>query len=91
MLIRALGLTNLGLDPTPMTSFMDDQQIAPWARREIAAAQRIGIISGDQNGNFRPTANISNAEAAAFINRLIDYMRQDLARDYSEHIVNFAN
>lgn len=91
ILLRTLGLENLGLDPTPMTTFADDRNIADWAKREIYAANRIGIIAGDADGNFRPNDYVSKAEAAAFVNRLNNYMRTDLQTDYTEHIVNYAN
>lgn len=91
ILLRTLGLENLGLEPTPMTSFTDDAQIASWAKKEIYAAKRIGIISGDSDGKFRPKEYVSKAEAAAFVNRLNQYMRTDLQTDYTEHIVNYAN
>lgn len=90
ILIRCLGLENLGLDPTPATGFTDDAQISSWAKKEIAAARKLGIISGDENGAFRPHDNISKAEGAALVNRLINYMRKDLVTDYTEHIINYA-
>ena len=91
ILLRTLGLENLGLDPTPITSFTDDKNIASWAKKEIYAANRIGIIAGDDDGRFKPTDYVSKAEAAAFVNRLNNYMRNDLQTDYTEHIVNYAN
>jgi len=90
ILLRTLGLENLALDPTPQTVFTDDAQIASWARRELAAAERIGLIVADANGRIHPRTTVSNAEAAALINRLIEYMRTDLARDYI-NIVNFGD
>ena len=90
ILVRTLGLENLGLDPTPMTTFVDDAQIANWAKKEIYAAQRLGIISGDVDGKLNPLTNITKAEGAALINRLISYMRHDLVTDYTEHIVNYV-
>ncbi|WP_317366989.1 S-layer homology domain-containing protein [uncultured Tyzzerella sp.] len=91
ILLRALGLEHLGLDPTPITPFVDDQHIGNWAKREIYAANRIGIISGDTDGKFNPKLFINKAEAAAIINRLINYMRYDMEVDYTENIVNFAD
>lgn len=91
ILVRTLGLENLGLDPTPITTFTDDSQIASWAKKEIYAANRLGIIAGDEDGKFRPKEYVSKAEAAAFVNRLNNYMRTDLQTDYTEHIVNYAN
>lgn len=91
ILLRTLGLEHLGLDPTPITPFVDDKYIANWAKKEIYAANRIGIIAGDSDGKFKPTALMSKAEGAAIINRLIDYMRADMQTDYTENIVNFAD
>ena len=91
ILLRALGLEHLGLDPTPITPFVDDEYIASWAKREVYAANRIGIIAGDADGKFNPKLFISKAEAAAITNRLLNYMRYDMQTDYAENIVNFAD
>lgn len=91
ILLRTLGLEHLGLDPTPVTPFVDDEYIASWAKKEVYAANRIGIISGDEDGKLKPKAFISKAEAAAIINRLVEYMRNDMQIDYTENIVNFAD
>lgn len=91
ILLRTLGLSRLGLSPTPITTFVDDEYIAKWAKKEIYAANKIGIVKGDIDGKFNPKTFINKAEAAAFINRLIDYMRKDMQIDYTENIVNYAN
>ena len=88
--IRALGLTNLGLDPTVITPFLDSDRIAYWAIREMAVANMLGIIGPDENGNILPTQAISKGEAAALFNHLIEYMRTGLVNDYAEQIVNIA-
>ncbi len=91
ILLRTLGFSSLGLDSTPVTTFVDDAKISSWAKKDIYAAQRIGLISGDTNGKVNPQSFVSKAEAAALVNRLIDYMREDLQADYGRNIVNFAN
>lgn len=91
VLIRSLGLENLAPAPTPVTVFTDSREISSWAMREVQAAHTIGLISGDENGNFRPRSYISKAEGAALINRLIDYMREDLVTDYSERMINYVD
>jgi hypothetical protein len=88
--LRALGLTNLGLDPTPQTSFTDDAKIADWARRDLYAALRIDLIRPDEYGGVNPKGSLTKSEAAALINRLLDYMREGLQLDYTEHIVNYS-
>ncbi|MDR1538727.1 MAG: S-layer homology domain-containing protein [Clostridiales bacterium] len=89
-MIRSLGLANLGLDPTAMTPFTDDDEIGYWARRELDAARRLGLLLPDESGRARPVEFVSKAEAAAFLSRLVDYMRSGLSEDYSKHIVNFG-
>jgi len=91
MVLRALGLENLGYDPLPITAFTDDADIETWAKRELYAAERIGLISGDTDGNLSPKTLVSKAEAAALLIRLIEYMRVDLKTDYADHIVHYPN
>ncbi|MCL2839677.1 MAG: S-layer homology domain-containing protein [Defluviitaleaceae bacterium] len=87
-IIRALGLTNIGLNPTVVTPFVDSNDIASWAMRDISVANTLGLISPDINGNLHPNRAISNAEAATLLNHLIDYLREGIVRDYADHIVN---
>jgi len=89
MMIKALGLSNLGQDPTALTPFADNASISDWARREISSAYRVGLIPPDNEGRLLPKANLTKAEAVAFINLLIDYMRTGIQLDYTEHIVNY--
>ena len=89
--LRFLGLSNLGLEPTPITPFVDDHIIGDWARRDIYAAARIGLIGPDENGMLHPRETMHKAEAAALINRLIEFMRHELQQDYTENIINFMN
>lgn len=86
--INVLGLEEVVKDKYPVTIFKDNDEIPTWSIRSIAAADKIGIIKGD-SGYFRPNANIKKAEAAALIIRLIDYMRKDMAKSYSDKILNY--
>ncbi|MBR1735998.1 MAG: S-layer homology domain-containing protein [Firmicutes bacterium] len=91
ILLRTLGLETLGLEPTSLTAFTDNSEIASWAKKEVYAANKLGIVAGDEDGNFRTTDFVSKAEAAALVNRLNQYMRSDLQTDYTENIVNYAD
>ena len=91
MMMRALGLTNVAPDPSPITPFVDDAEIAPWAKQDVYAAYTIGLIQGDEQGYLHPTEPISKAEGAAMLNRLIEYMSYDISQDYTERIVNYSN
>lgn len=82
ILIRVIGLARLGGFEGAMTPFVDDDDIAIWAKKDINAARRLGIIKGDEDGKVHPNKYISKGEAAAIINRLIDYLRTDIAKTY---------
>lgn len=80
--IRIIGLERLGVTSAPQTPFVDDEEIASWAKKEIMAGYKLGIIKGDHLGNVNPSQWISKSEAAAIINRLVDYLREDIGTDY---------
>jgi len=80
--IRVIGLERLGVSESPITPFVDDEKISSWAKKEIVAGYRLGIIQWNDSGQVLPKQWISKAEAAAIINRLIDYLRADIGKDY---------
>lgn len=80
--IRVIGLERLGVTGSPTTPFVDDEEIASWAKQEIVAGYRLGIIKGNDAGKVLPKSWISKAEAAAIINRLVDYLREEIGKDY---------
>lgn len=91
LLVRALGLTNLGIEPSVMTLYADDAEISDWAKKEIYAGTRIGLIFPDLEGKINPHAYLTKAAGAALINHLIEYMRESLTVDYTAHIVPYAD
>lgn len=80
--IRVIGLERLGVTESPITPFTDDNEISSWAKKEIMAGFKLGIIQGDTTGKVKPQQWISKSEAAAIINRLVDYLREDIGQDY---------
>lgn len=80
--IRVIGLERLGVTGSPTTPFVDDKSISSWAKKEIVAGYRLGIIQGNVLGEVMPKRWISKAEAAAIINRLVDYLREEIGKDY---------
>jgi tripartite motif-containing protein 71 len=63
MLMNALKLTSDGVK----LSFSDSDKIGTWARQAVAQSVEAGILSGYEDGSFRPTASITRAELAAMI------------------------
>lgn len=66
MLMRAMGFD----EEAPIESiFTDQENIGPWARGAVAQAVQAGIISGYEDGSFRPQQGVIRAEAAVMIAR----------------------
>ena len=55
-------------------SFTDGDSISSWAEEFVSKATTLGIIKGDQNGNFRGQDITTRAEAAALIVRVLEAM-----------------
>ncbi|MDF2821514.1 MAG: uncharacterized protein K0R15_1955 [Clostridiales bacterium] len=82
LLVRTIGLERLGIGSAPRTPFIDDSKIDSWARKEIAAAYMLNIVAGNEKNELKPKANIGKMETAAIINRMLRYLRSDIATDY---------
>ncbi|MCL6647159.1 MAG: phosphodiester glycosidase family protein [Chloroflexi bacterium] len=51
--------------------FRDSGAIAPWALEGVEEAVRLGLLQGFPDGSFRPRANLTRAEAAVLVQRLM--------------------
>ena len=69
MVARLLGLTPVQEAP----AFTDTEAMAPWARPEVAAAVKAGIIRGMPDGSFAPNALVTRAEMAVMLTRALGY------------------
>ena len=47
--------------------FADDWEIADYAKESVYALRELGILNGDDNGNFRPGDDITRAEMAKLL------------------------
>ena len=72
MAIHALGLEDAAESSKGQTMF-DDVSAEHWANGYINLAVSQGIIEGDGDGNFRPNAPISYAEAMTIMVRATGY------------------
>ncbi|MGZ9585772.1 S-layer homology domain-containing protein [Paenibacillus marinisediminis] len=50
-------------------TFTDQAKIPSWAEKAVSQAVRLGIVTGYEDGSFRPNASISRAEMTAIIGR----------------------
>jgi len=90
ILIRALGLENMGPGQNAVTVFRDNDDIPYYARNAAYVAYRIGLVQGDTTGRLNPNQSLTKSRAAALLNRFIDYMREDMARDYREKVLLYS-
>jgi len=88
--VRALGLERLAKYNQP-TGFADDDAVPAWARQAVAVARQIGLVEGDALGKFNPHEKLTRAESAVILSRLVDYLSQDLQREYREIILLFRS
>jgi heme-binding NEAT domain protein len=66
---RAAGLK---LDPNDALDFADANQIPAWARQEVAAAVKAGLVKGMDGNLFEPSATATRAQALTIIMRLLE-------------------
>ncbi len=90
MIIRSLGLQTIGITGNPQSPFLDDKEIANWAKNDIYTAYKIGIISTGTDFKIRPKEKLTKADAAVLVNSMIDYLRYDLKQNYAESVVNYV-
>jgi len=56
--------------------FYDQDEISGWARIPVAAAVEAGIVCGRQSDYFDPSGHVTRAEAAAVLERALDYINR---------------
>lgn len=59
--------------------YNDSWRISDEAMPYVDLLTRLGIVSGDDNGNFNPTANITRAEMAVMMNKTYDLLTNELS------------
>lgn len=72
MLVRVLQLP---MKEVQMTAFRDDGAIPDWAKPLAEATARAGLVKGDEQGEFRPAAGMTRAEAIVVILRALDAVK----------------
>ncbi len=66
MLARAFGAKG-----TVSRAFTDSADIPEWASESINALAAANVITGYDDGSFRPASNVTRAESAVMINKLL--------------------
>ncbi len=73
LLIRFFEYVGLEMRDAPeITAFSDISSVPKWARDNVEALRRTGLIKGDDAGRFNPKNTASRAEVATITMRMLD-------------------
>lgn len=81
MMVRYFEKFNINYqtENTVTTEPNDIDKVSSWAKDAILALWRAGLINGDHNGNFNPASNATRAEAASFVMRSNEVIKESLS------------
>jgi hypothetical protein len=82
MIINAIGFENKAPEALPNLKFTDVDEIPAWAVKFIYVANDIGLVNGDENGNFMPSKQLTKAEIATISNNLVKYLTEEITTEY---------
>lgn len=89
ILVRALGFENRAPNPGYVTSFADDAYIPGWAMDSIYMAKEMNLLVGDSENRANPGKELTRSEASSLLVRFLEFLEDDLQKDYRDNIVNF--
>jgi hypothetical protein len=73
IMVRVLGLKSMAESlRTASLTFADAVEIPVWARGYVVVASSQGVITGYDDGTFRPSAPTSRAEASTIVSRFLE-------------------
>ena len=73
LLVRFFAHIGLTLEEDSGSApFTDQARIPKWARADVEALRKTGLIKGDAGGNFNPKSTASRAEVATITYRVLD-------------------
>ena len=87
MAVNTLGIDLFSYENADLSCFADMESIPAWAWKYVAAAYDLGIIAGRQETNglyFAPGPEITRAEAAAIISRLLPDKLDTSAEEFAD-------
>ncbi|WP_276355702.1 immunoglobulin-like domain-containing protein [Cohnella caldifontis] len=72
LMANVLHAYKVGSGMASAASFQDNEFIPAWARASVDAAAAANVLTGFEDGSFRPGSAVTRAEAAAMIYKLLD-------------------
>ena len=82
MIINAIGFENKAPEAMPNLKFADVDEVPAWAIKFVYVANAIGLVNGDENGNFMPNKQLTKAEIATITNNLVKYLTEEITTEY---------
>ncbi len=71
IIVMIMNAMRPGEEPSTPPAFTDRDQISTWAAKAIALADELGLMSGFEDGSFRPKAELTRAQLAVLLARAI--------------------
>lgn len=71
IVVMIMNAIRPGAESAALPSFKDRDQIATWAIQSIAQADELGLMTGFEDGSFRPKAELTRAQLAVLLARAI--------------------
>ena len=68
---KFIELADIKLDVSEVAVFTDADSIAPWAKEYVDSISAYGIVAGDNNNCYLPNKDLTRAEMAVIINRIL--------------------
>lgn len=83
--IQYLDSSDTGVD-----KFSDKSSISSWAAEAVGAASEAGFISGYNDGSFRPSKNLTRAEAVTMLENVMNNAKNHVIYNAGTKIENFV-
>ncbi len=75
---------------TGVDKFSDKSSISSWAAEAVGAASEAGFISGYNDGSFRPSKNLTRAEAVTMLENVMNNAKNHVIYNAGTKIENFV-
>lgn len=70
VLAKFLSMEDMTLTRSKDTSFLDEKQISSYAKEAVSFCAQTGLVSGFDDGSFRPKETATRAQVAAILQKL---------------------
>ncbi len=75
IIYRILSAKKVELKTSEIVTFIDENQISPWAKEAVNVLQQNGLVSG-RDGKFDPQGYATKAEIASVLQRVLVFMEK---------------